>query len=85
MVGSGISRFFAHFADTRLVRKQTGKQACPCWTTSGTIVKLRKADAFAGQFIKIGCRDFAAKTTDIGITHIIGHNKHNVGPLLGKS
>ena len=68
----------SHRAHTRLMCIQTGHQRRPRGATAGGIVKLRVPQAILRQLIKIGRLNFAAVTTDIRKTHVIGHDQNNV-------
>ena len=43
------------------------------------VVELAQTNTAGGQFIEIRSLDFAAETSDIGPTHVIGHDDDDVG------
>src|SRR5437762_7969983 len=74
----GVVMLLGHVADACLVRIEAGKKGCARGTTTGGIVKLCETHAAPGEFVEIGCMDFAAVTTEIRIPHIIHKDDDDV-------
>ena len=63
-------------------RITAGKKCYPCWGTYGSSsISIHEFYALRRQFIEMGCLIiFAAITTQIGVTQVIGHDVNDIGP-----
>ena len=71
-----------HQPNARLVLIHPRQQRRPRRAAARGVVKLREPQPLRRQLVQHRRFDLTAVTTDIGKTHIIGHNDHDVG-LLG--
>jgi hypothetical protein len=51
----------------------------------GGVVELREAESAGSKGVEVGCFDFSAVTTDVGVTEVIDHDDDHVGGLSGRS
>ena len=78
--GSRANFVFRQTPQAGLVRMQTSLQSRARRGAAGGVVKLRQAQSARSQRIQIRRGNFRTETAEIGITHVIGQDEHEVGP-----
>jgi hypothetical protein len=75
-------RITGDLIESDLMRVITGHQRGTRGPASTRVVKLGETLAFFGEPVEIGCRDFPAVTSQVGIAEIIGKDHEHVGMVL---
>ena len=69
-----------HAAHAGLVGIQSREQAGPGGTAPRGIIETGVTQAARSQGIEVRRLDFAAVTADVRETHVVRHDKHDIGP-----
>jgi len=66
---------------THLLGVISRQQGSPGRPAAGGVVELGEAQTVLGQTIEMGCLDFPAVATKVGIPHVVRHDQQNIGRL----
>ena len=75
--------WLGHVADACLVRVKTRHQGCPGGAAPSTVVELGEAYSSLGKGVEVRGVDFAAMVAEVGKSHVVHHDKDDIGSLGG--